>query len=701
MRWGLAFSNAITSGIDTYMKMSQFMHQQDEWSREQAVRDDAANDKPQSTTVTPDSLAQQFKGADGKADPDAVMNTYGAMQGAGSDADANAAYNRGMLQAQATNNAGAAPQTFNISNPNYHASASAAPITPQTPQGIPAASAAPAGGAGAAAPMPPLPAAQTAPVETPAGSLDDGESVVSVPQAGATSATPGGSLDNGESVVNVPPLPRGGLPNTDVGQRGVPPIYGANGQQAGTPPLPQGGATDPFQAQVNSLGTKETGPNVAMPVNPESKITPIKATPISGGGLAGGNFTFSHNDNGELVMTKAESAADKLDKLAASYYKHGFMDKVGPTMQAAMQIRSQEMTQQVSKIMTSDADADQKVAALAHMSGAQAFKTENGNYIVPGLGPQDANGNPMPMTIGQVGSLASMLTTPDGLHKMWDLQQQQQEIGIKKQTADAQTSQANTQAAKLGIDAYDSTTKRMQANTQQYAAEATAKRDDAMGQYYQSNAQSLADDRAAKAGKTQEESSMRSLQQDVYDRLTKAGNDLQAGVITPQQYKAFRDTSMDQLRALSMRGPGGNAGSGDAKVEKPVDVQDGSAVRMGDGSIKVNSVEAGQLVTQAQYNQIQSLKAEVQSKDLYRGSMGVAASGGQIGVKFTPQVAVQLGMSPEDAQRVYPSAKEASKVMVQYAIKSHTQLPGMPGGPVAGLPMSTNQDAPGLMSPGL
>jgi hypothetical protein len=693
MRWGLAFSNAVTSGIDTYMKMSQFMHQQDEWSREQAVRDamkDDSGNQPQQ--VTPGSLATQMQGSDGKADGDAVMGTYGAMQSAGSDADAQSVYKQGMQQAQDANSASAAPQTFNVTNPNYTGPA-ATNATPQAP-----AQPTPQPQAGIPSGPVPLPGGPA-----PAGSLDPNEDTMPKPPANAGSMA--GGLGPGEQVVNVPPLP-GGTPmsvaqakagtgpdttqipgsSTSTGPYGKPPIYGANGQ-----PQP-----DPLEAKINTLGVKETPPDVATPVDPQSKIIPIKASPISSGGLAGGDYTISHNDKGEMVMTKAQSAADKLDKLAAAYYKNGFVDKVGPTMQAAMQIRSQEMTQNISKIMMdNNSTADQKVGALAHLAGAQAFKTENGNYIVPGLGPQDANGNPMPMSIGQVGSLASMLATPEGLHKMFDLSIEQQKLGIQKQTADAQTSQAQTAQSKLGIESFDAQSRRITANNSTTTANATAARDQAWADNSKASTDALVADKNAKADSTSEQAAMRRLQQDIYDKLGQAGEQLRAGTINPQQYKQIRDTSMDQLRALSMRGPGGNA-TGEQKPEKPVDVQDGSAVRTGEGRIMINSVDAGQLVSKDQFDQIQSLKQEINGKDQYLG-LGVASQAGQIGVKISPVLAAKLGVNPQDAQRLYPSAAAAAKALLPYKIHAQT-----PGSPIQGLPMTTTQGGtPGLMSPGL
>jgi len=689
MRWGLAFSNAFSTGLDTYMKMAQFMHQQDEWSREQAVRDsmkDDAGNQPQA--VTPGSLATQMQGADGKADGDAVMSTYGGMQSAGSDADAQSVYKQGMQQAQDANTASAPQQTFNITNPDY-TGPTAQPATPQAP----AQPAAPqAGIPNSPTPLPGGPA--------PAGSLDSNEDTMPLPPAGKGTLT--GGLGPGEEVVNQPPL-IGGAPISAAQAKAAPgsvadttkiPGSSANTGTPGMPPII--GANDPFVAKINTLGTKETGPNDPMPVAAQSKIVPIKATPISSGGLAGGDYTISHNDKGEMVMTKAQSAADKLDKLAAAYYKNGFADKVGPTMQAAMQIRSQEMTQNITKIMMDgNATSDQKVGALAHLAGVQAFKTENGNYIVPGLGPVDANNNPMPMNIGQVGSLASMMTTPEGIHKIWELSIQQKELGIKKQTADAATSQAQTAQSKLGIDSYDATSRRISANASQTTAAATATESTAKSGYYNVLGESTAADKNAKADSTAEQASMRRSQQDIYDRLTAAGEQLKAGAITPQQYKTIRDTSMDQLRALSARGPGGNA-SGEQKVEKPVDVQDGQPVRTGEGRIMLNSVDAGQLVTKDQFDQIQSLKQEINGKDLYLG-LGVAAQDGQIGVKISPGLAARLAVSPDVAQRIYPSAAAAAKALLPFRMHAQT-----PGGPVAGLPMSTTPGGtPGLMSPGL
>jgi lysozyme family protein len=182
---------------------------------------------------------------------------------------------------------------------------------------------------------------------------------------------------------------------------------------------------------VQHMGTKETGPNADTPVNPDVKLTPIQVDPSK---LAN-------------VSTASSGYASRAQALADAAW-HAQDLKNFPTYQKmAIDAQAHQASQHVMDLIHNDKlSSDEKVGALAGSVGVQAYKTEQGNYIMPGVGPIDAKGNPLPMTFGQVAATAQALSSPDGLHYLQEARQKDQEIGIRQQQANTDQQRVAQQA---------------------------------------------------------------------------------------------------------------------------------------------------------------------------------------------------------------------------------------------------------------
>lgn len=608
---GLAFGNALSSGLSTYsqlqqlqMKMDEFKQQKDQWAREDQERQAASQGQNGTTTaVTPGTIAQSMQGADGKADGDAVMSTYGAMQDpTQAPSVTKNIYAGGVVQGQMANAAaGQGPQGVQY--------AQRVDVPPQA--GIPQAQAA-------------NPQAQSAgPDSVDAatkyvlgqeggyvandngrGPTNFGINSKANPEAGDVSKlTKDQAADiyktkyfsGAQGGVDISKLPTAaavavGDTAANMGQVTAKQLWEQSGgdlnkfldlRQKAYDSIPGDAATHKvwnnrmasIREFVNNHGTRETpeGDSSGMPVGPNTKVVQLEAKPLSAGATGIGEaVTFTHDENGNVQMTKADTGADALMRMAQKAFAVGDL-KNGPTlMNAAIQARSAQAQQQVSSILTNDKlDQDTKVAQLAGMAGAKAYKTEQGNYIIPGLGPVDGRGNPLPMTMAQVGALSSQLASPDGLHHVVETQLAMTKANNESRTADLKEQEVGIEGFKANTEA-----KKAASTAAVNAADVTLKGKQADA--YAANAASTNANKDAQAAARNEEANIKSRLQELE---TQAAN---LDPKDPQYMQKINQLRMQHDMLLS-RASGKPGSSADGKPQKMVDGET-NTYAMPDGS---------------------------------------------------------------------------------------------------------------------
>lgn len=701
---GMVFGSAMSTGVQTYGQLQQiqqaaatFQQQQQQWDREAQERQAAATPTSNTQTVTPAMLAGQMQGADGKADGDAVMSTYGATQDPTQAPSQSARIvQQGIAQGQAANAAaGQGPAPITIAQPTP------TPAQPTSPAGI----APTAGNAPASFNQPSGDNVQTA---TQYVMGQEGGYVANDNGKGPTNYGINGQA-NGltpEQVKNLTPEQaaqmyqskyfngaNGGidiskLPTTtavavadteaNMGQATAAKLFEQSGgdinkfldlrQQAYNKIDAPQTTKDAWNQRMASLrefvnqhGGTETGTmdGSAPPVAPDTKVTLLKATPLTSIGI-GQNVKFSHGEDGSLQMTKGDTPADALQRMANKAMQVGDI-KNGPQLQSmAIQMRAQEAQSQVSSILTNEnMDQDQKVAQLAKIAGAQAYKTENGGYVIPGLGPTDRAGNPLPMNMAQVGNLASSLATPDGLHHVIDTQIAMQKLAQGDRTNDIDQQKVNQQGQVNAADA-------------NYKGE--------VAKYYGANAKALADNRNAQAAERQGKA-------DIDTELRQLQDKMNALDPNAPDYKQQVQHLNDVANLVKMRGGIGSTTS--QKVEKPEIMQDGQTRQYADGSTRtflsavgreVPSSDAPSIV--AGLHEIQSNPAKYMAGDGSAMVKPLAGPDGHWGFALNPNSATKAGLDPNT---LYATPQAAHDALYRNA-KAAGALVGMNPQPSAVMP---------------
>lgn len=706
---GLAFGNAMTSGIKTYgdlqnlnQQATLFAQQQQQVAREDEERKAASDGSAGTTTaVTPGTLASSMAGADGKADPDAVMGTYGAIQNPSQAPSQTGAIVRGGIAAgqMANDNAGQGPQSITVPQGPQSAAAPPAPgpVTPANAGGAPASFNAPSGNSVDQA---------TKYVMAQEGGYvgnDNGKGPTNMGINGqANSLTPdqvaklgpqdaaaiykakyfsgaGGGVD----ISKLPPTMAVAVGDTEanMGQATAGKLFQQSGgdinkfldlRQKQYDSISADPAThqvwnnrmSSIRDFVNQHGTSETGVSdgSAPPVDPSTPLTPLHATPLPGNGLPD-TMKFTHDGEGNVQMTKADSPADALQRMATKAFQTGDI-KNGPTlMKAALDLRSQEAQANVTKIMTNTTlNPDQKVAQLASLTGMPAYKTDNGNYLIPGLGPTDAAGNPMPMSAVQAGALAGQLATPEGMQHIVETQQ---------------AMKAAAEKSKLD----DSTIRKNDADVVETGAKAAQEGN--VAKYYGVNADATAAEKNAKAAALTETANINKQLQALQDQASK---------LDPQapNYTA----SMANIRAqhdMLIQRSGGKV----ADPQKVDEVKPGSTYRKpGNDQLFTALTGDGQPGIEVAAEQAPSIMRSwtnmQKDPDKYNGIVLVnnPTKPGFKTFAFKPGIAASLGLNPNQTYDDENAAFAARKAAVKGAGSStpFTQK-DQPG---AGIPDTTN-----------
>lgn len=720
---GMIFGDALSSGVTDYMALKKLQMQVDvhKQAMAQAAREDteraaaAAGAQGTTTAVTPATLASQMQGADGKADPDAVLGTYGAIQdptqapsvtknliagGVQQGQMANADAGQGQQPIQyASQSSGRAPlpPAGGIPSANSGSGPQGGYDTP-TGNGVQQATQYVMGQEGGYVPNDNGKGPTNYGINGQANGLTPDQVKNLTPDQAAqiyqTKYFSG--AQGGVDISKLPPTAAVAVGDTaaNMGQGTASSLWQQSGgdlnkfldlrqKQYDSIQAPQS-AHDAWNNRmasirefVNNHGTSETvpGDSSGMPVAPQTKVTMLKADPISPGATGiGQSVQFTHDANGNVQMTQADTAADALQRMATKAFQIGDI-KNGPTlMNAAIQARAAQAQQQVSSILTNDKmDQDQKVAQLANLAGAKAFKTENGNYLIPGLGPVDGKGNPMPMSLTQVASLSSQMASPDGLHHIIDTQIAMQKAGLDERAAD----QKDTENA-INQQKADATTALNQAD---------AKLKQKQGDYYETNANATNANKNAQAQQRQEEANIRIKLQDL---------EQQVGALNPSdpQYQQKVQQIRLQHDMLISRLSGRPGSTAEPKPQKMVDGET-NTYTLPDGSRKSMTWNAGigREIPSDQEPRMRQGVADIKADpDTYKGVMNVS-KGGAWGFALDPTVAKNYGLNPDV---MYRTPQEAVAALRGAPVKRNpapamtaNQVPGIPdvqGNPTAAIP---------------
>lgn len=437
------------------------------------------------------------------------------------------------------------------------------------------------------------------------------------------------------------------------------------------------------RATIDSHGTvggdEQSGTPSITTDTPVQNIT-AKALPAH----VQNQYTFQQDPaTGTMTMQKTASAADRAMASAQKAYELGDLKNAGPLMQAAMTMRQQESQQAVTKIMQDTSmSQDEKVGALGKLAGATVYKASNGSYIVPGLGPQDGNGNPLPMNYQQVAALSTFMTTPEGMQHAMDFNMQQAQLNqgqeknrIAQQGANAETLNAQTNASLKGSQQKLLT---QQANMYGASAEAQAAERTAMG----ARANAQAQDEANKAKINQKLS-------DLSD---------QAAKLDPQSatYKQDMDKLTLQHNILVAQRDGRLLGpSGNEKPQKDEEVEPGKMYRDANGATYQITSDGQKLpVAQAQqYEQLRQQMTQNQARYAPEG-LGINTDGGSIGVVIRPDVAAGVGLNPRTKYPDFESAMGA--IYKARASRFNAQGIGPQGSPVGASSFSQSVGSGGI-----
>lgn len=417
-----------------------------------------------------------------------------------------------------------------------------------------------------------------------------------------------------------------------------------------------------YANKVNSFGGADTTSSAgsaggadagaATPaITPDTKLTLLQAKPLPQGVGSAGQTTFTQGPNG-IQMNNTVTAAQRAMAAANEAYRRGDTKNAGSLMQNAMTLQTQEAQTRVNAIVNNpNMSQDEKVAALGQLSGSKVYKTENGSYIVPGLGPNDENGNPAPMNYGQVTSMATWMTSPEGMHYAMD-------YSIQNREANARLMQARTGQAAQATN---------QANVQ---SEMGLREKE--GEYYGSFKTAQASNQNAQAQERQEQANIFQQKQALGQQLVKLAADYQAGKITQQQYQLGRQTISDQADYLDNRLTNMNGRQGNTAPEK---VEAGQLYRQPDGSVKMLNGTTGTYMD-PQVSQMFDQNTAVIRQDARFLGYQVDKNSGM--VVLPPDQAMKAGLNPKALYATPQAAYTAMVTSPKY--RASTEAGGIGGG---------------------
>lgn len=661
--WGALLGNAVSSGIKTYgdvLNLAQATRAyQDTEAERQAAQ--GAGGAPQDVTgangQSSDQLLKGIQGNNATQDPEAAMQGLVGVKTAQNPQQAQAALSNAQQMQNASSNAN--PATISVPAPQQPtptaASLGIGASTPTAPTGAPAGQITP--------PTPTGSIAQAIHGQETGGKANSATSVDGAvggwqitPATFHAFAKPGENINNptdneavGERIIAKYAKDYGNNPGKIATAYFSGPGNVNNDPNATTPYVHDykdgnGYKTSSyvqsvmhrlgFAQKVNGFaGSQEGGEQTSTSITPDTKLTMLTAKQLPQGVGPDQNLSFSQGQNGGVQMQKTVSPVDRAMAAANEAWRRGDTKNAGALTQAAMTLQSQMAQQRVNQILNnSNMSQDEKVAALGALSGSKVFKAENGSYIVPGLGPTDANGNPAPMTYQQVGAFANWMTSPEGMHYAMDYNMQMKQLQVQQQNA-------NTESRKEAVTEALAP-EQQRALSEERQANAEFKRS------MVGNVQAQADLRNTQAQNEQEWNNIQT-------QVKQAGADLQAGKITPVAYKQIVQNLNDQANVLKNRMTGG--GSENAKAQQPQAVTPDVPVRNSDGSVTAFSSVIGKDVPyQVAQKALANTQAIQTNPTQYKGFRIDPDSGG---VFMPPDMAKKAGINPNtvftDAQTAW------------------------------------------------
>jgi hypothetical protein len=684
--WGMGLGAGVKSGISTFGDVLQAIQAAREFKMQQQEQQAAQQANGTPTPVNgPGSQAggqvvQSLQGGpDNKADPEAAFQGIQNVTNATTPQQAQAALSAAQQQGNAAN----AAATPNITQPDANAPPPAAPTASPLP-----ANAQGAGGIGATQPAT---SGSGAPASYGGSAGADPNAVNSAlaginsidtsngtnwkpdPKSGAVGgimpatwnqyAQPGEDRNNPQDVQAVQKRIMSNYAakyNNDVGRMATAWFSGpgnVNPDPNAPTPYKNGDITDANKVSVqnyvsratsvanrvgtvNSHGTNDANGNT--PLTPDTKVQEITAKALPAG-VVDSNYTFSKDAAGNVTMQKTATAADRAMAAANKAFQVGDLKNAGPLMQAAMTMHQQQAQQSVSNIMqNTDLSEDEKVGALAKLAGATAYKTDKGSYIVPGLGPADANGNPSPMNYQQVGALSQWMTTPEGMQHAIDFGTQQQQLQVSKQNAQSTATEAAAQQQNAKTNAAGEASREHLQNTE--------------AEYYGSFKGAQTNEANAKAVDAQNKAAINQKIADVEAEMAK---------LNPSQpdYRQQMDHFMNLHNALVSTREGRPV---DQNTNKglPATMEPGKFYTdpNNPGSLVTPNVNTGEVMPVRLSQQVDALASQINASPVLKSTYGINTDGGTVGVVFNPAVAAEYGLNPKTK---YPDIQTAQKAMVQ------------------------------------
>ena len=223
----------------------------------------------------------------------------------------------------------------------------------------------------------------------------------------------------------------------------------------------------PSEAKPGAPGTQDTQ---ALATKPAAQLTSALKVPAIQSAVADDlktmeriqtrtyvdpKTTFTVQPDGTVMMQAPKQAndSDRYLRMARVAAKQGKGELFKQFMDAHLTARAEEASGFLDSINKSDMSDDNKVAAMAHGTGIQIYKTADGQYVVPALsGSPDGNGQYRRYTADQIGGLAKNLATAEGQKNLIAYQGKQAEIEAKQAETTLKTATENRAINKQNFD---------------------------------------------------------------------------------------------------------------------------------------------------------------------------------------------------------------------------------------------------------
>lgn len=191
---------------------------------------------------------------------------------------------------------------------------------------------------------------------------------------------------------------------------------------------------------VTGTGAKDiTKPPTQQALNTQPQVAADnldKLTKLSTRMFIDPSAKFNVDAQGNVTMQGKPSDSDRFLNMARVALKWGDAQTAKTAMDSHFEAKAEEANNYVKNVLSSDLSDDQKVSALAHGTGIQIYKADNGQYIVPALsGGPDQNGQYKRLSMTDIGNLSQSLTTQEGIKNLYAYQAKNQEMATEAEKA--------------------------------------------------------------------------------------------------------------------------------------------------------------------------------------------------------------------------------------------------------------------------